>query len=87
MERVSTHPLRQEPLGHEGAADEEAEAIAAKRIESGAADHKEDGAEALERLGIVIPLPGFGLDGETFVPVIASLYLLPQRTRGTAHRN
>jgi CHASE3 domain sensor protein len=36
-------------------ADEEAAAIAAERIRSGAADHKEDGAEALSKLGIEIP--------------------------------
>lgn len=36
-------------------ADEEAAAIAAERIRSGAADHKEDGAEALGKLGIEIP--------------------------------
>ena len=33
-------------------ADDEADAIAAERIRSGAADHKEDGAEALAKLGI-----------------------------------
>lgn len=38
---------RQESLAHERAADEEAEAIAAERIRSGAANHKEDGAKAL----------------------------------------
>jgi len=36
-------------------ADDEAAAIAAERIRSGAADHKEDGAEALAQLGIEIP--------------------------------
>lgn len=36
-----------------------AEATAAERIKSGEADHKEDGAKALEHLGVVIPLPGF----------------------------
>jgi Arc/MetJ-type ribon-helix-helix transcriptional regulator len=36
-------------------ADDEAAAIAAERIRSGAADHKEDGAEALATLGIEIP--------------------------------
>jgi hypothetical protein len=36
-------------------ADDEAAAIAAERIRSGAADHKEDGAEALESLGIKLP--------------------------------
>lgn len=36
-------------------ADEEAAAIAAERIRSGAADHKEDGAKALSKLGIEIP--------------------------------
>jgi hypothetical protein len=36
-------------------ADDEAEAIAAERIRSGAADHKEDAAEALAKLGIEIP--------------------------------
>lgn len=35
--------------------DDEAAAIAAERIRSGAADHKEDGAEALSKLGIEIP--------------------------------
>src|SRR5215207_10492388 len=41
---------RQISLQHERAADRETEAIAAERIRSGAADHKEDGAKALERL-------------------------------------
>jgi len=36
-------------------ADDEAAAIAAERIRSGAADHEEDGAEALAKLGIEIP--------------------------------
>ncbi|HWN73556.1 MAG TPA: hypothetical protein VNN15_07115 [Solirubrobacterales bacterium] len=36
-------------------ADDEAAAIAAERIRSGAADQKEDGAEALAKLGIEIP--------------------------------
>jgi outer membrane murein-binding lipoprotein Lpp len=36
-------------------ADDEAAAIAAERIRSGAADHKEDGAEALATLGIKLP--------------------------------
>jgi TolA-binding protein len=36
-------------------ADEEAAAIAAERIRSGAADHREDGAEALAKLGIAFP--------------------------------
>lgn len=36
-------------------ADDEAASIAAERIRSGAADHKEDGAEALAKLGIEIP--------------------------------
>ena len=36
-------------------ADDEAAAIAAERIRSGAADHEEDGAAALARLGIEIP--------------------------------
>lgn len=36
-------------------ADDEAAAIAAERIRSGAAEHKEDGAEALATLGIEIP--------------------------------
>lgn len=36
-------------------ADDEAAAIAAERIRSGGADHKEDGAEALAKLGIEIP--------------------------------
>lgn len=35
--------------------DDEAAAIAAERIRSGAADHREDGAEALGKLGIEIP--------------------------------
>jgi hypothetical protein len=35
--------------------DDEAAAIAAERIRSGAADHKEDGAEALASLGINCP--------------------------------
>ena len=36
-------------------ADDEAAAIAAERIRSGAAEHKEDGAEALAKLGIRLP--------------------------------
>lgn len=36
-------------------ADDEAAAIAAERIRSGAAEHPEDGAEALARLGIKLP--------------------------------
>ncbi len=36
-------------------ADDEAAAIAAERIRSGAADHKEDGGEALAKLGIELP--------------------------------
>jgi len=36
-------------------ADDEAAAIAAERIRSGAADQKEDGAEALAKIGIEIP--------------------------------
>lgn len=36
-------------------ADDEAAAIAAERIRSGAVDHKEDGAEALATLGIKLP--------------------------------
>jgi hypothetical protein len=36
-------------------ADDEAAAIAAERIRNGAADHKEDGAEALAKLGISLP--------------------------------
>ena len=36
-------------------ADDEAAAIAAERIRSGATDHKDDGAEALAKLGIEIP--------------------------------
>jgi len=51
--------LRKESLAHERAADEEAEAIAAERIRSGAADQTEDGAKVLERLGIEVPLRGF----------------------------
>lgn len=35
--------------------DDEAAAIAAERIRSGAADDKEDGAEALASLGIALP--------------------------------
>jgi hypothetical protein len=46
-------------LQHERTANQHAEAIAAGRIKSGASDHKEDGAEALERLGIEVPLRGF----------------------------
>lgn len=37
-------------------ADDEAAAIAAERIRSGAAEHAEDGAEALARLGIKLPV-------------------------------
>jgi hypothetical protein len=36
----------------QGRADDEAAVIAAERIRSGAAEHKEDGAEALAKLGI-----------------------------------
>ena len=36
-------------------ADDEAAAIAAERIRSGAADEREDGAEALASLGIKLP--------------------------------
>jgi len=36
-------------------ADDEAAAIAAERIRSGAADQKEDGTEALAKFGIEIP--------------------------------
>lgn len=36
-------------------ADDEAAVIAAERVRSGAADHKEDGAEALAKLGIELP--------------------------------
>jgi hypothetical protein len=36
-------------------ADDEAAAIAAERIRSGAADQKEDGTEALAKLGIELP--------------------------------
>lgn len=36
-------------------ADDEAAAVAAERIRSGAADRREDGAEALGKLGITIP--------------------------------
>lgn len=36
-------------------ADDEAAAIAAERIRGGAADHKEDGDEALAKLGIELP--------------------------------
>jgi hypothetical protein len=57
------------------AADEEAKAIAAGRIRSGATDHREDGAKALERLGIVIPLQRFVPNGEIIVPVEAALDL------------
>jgi hypothetical protein len=46
-------------LQRERTADQDAEAIAAERIKSGASDHKEDGAEALKRLGIEVPLRGF----------------------------
>jgi len=35
--------------------DDEAAAIAVERIRSGAADHEEDGAAALAKLGIEIP--------------------------------
>jgi hypothetical protein len=50
---------RQASLEHERAADQEAGAVAAERIRSGATDHEEDGAKALERLGIEVPLRGF----------------------------
>jgi hypothetical protein len=50
---------REASLEHERAADEEAEAIAAGRIRSGAANQKEDGVKELERLGIGVPLRGF----------------------------
>ena len=36
-------------------ADDEAAAIAAERIRSGAAEHREDGVEALAKLGIKLP--------------------------------
>jgi hypothetical protein len=36
-------------------ADDEAAAIAAERIRSAAADHKEDGVKALAKLGIKVP--------------------------------
>lgn len=36
-------------------ADDEAAAIAAERIRNGAAEHEEDGAEALRKLGIELP--------------------------------
>ena len=36
-------------------ADDEAAAIAAERIRSGAAEHKEDGTEVLAKLGIKLP--------------------------------
>lgn len=36
-------------------ADDEAAAIAAERIRNGAADHQEDGVEALNKLGIELP--------------------------------
>jgi hypothetical protein len=55
--KAARRHARQESLDHERAADEEAEAIAAERIRSGAADHREDGVEALESLGI--PPAGF----------------------------
>jgi hypothetical protein len=38
--------------------DNEAAAIAAERIRSGAADQKEDGAAALAKLGIMLPKKG-----------------------------
>jgi len=52
---------------------------AAERIKSGASDHKEDGAEALECLGIEVPLQRPGLSGEIVVPVEAALDLAPQK--------
>lgn len=36
-------------------ADDETAAIAAERIRNGAADHKEDGVEALSKLDIELP--------------------------------
>jgi len=54
--KAARRRLRQESLEHERAADEIVESIAAERIRSGAADHSEDGAKALERIGIVVPL-------------------------------
>jgi hypothetical protein len=69
---------RQASLEHERAADEEAEAIAADRIKSGAADHKENGAKALERLGIGIPLLRPGASGGIVFPVEAALDFAPQ---------
>jgi hypothetical protein len=59
--------------------DEEAEAIAAERIRTGAAAHEEDGAKALERLGIVVPLQRPVPNGEIVVPVEAALDLAPQK--------
>jgi hypothetical protein len=57
--KAARRRVRRESLDFERAADEEAEEIAAEHIRSGTADHKEDGTEALERLGIVVPLRGF----------------------------
>jgi hypothetical protein len=57
--KAARRRLRRESFEYERAADQEAEAIAVERIRSGAADHSEDGAEALERLGIAVPLRGF----------------------------
>jgi len=51
--------VRQESFDYERAADGEAKAIAVERIRSGAADHEEDGADALGRLGVAVPLRGF----------------------------
>lgn len=65
-------------LQHERTADQDAEAIAAERIKSGASDQKEDGAEALVRLGIEVPLPRSAPNGEIIVPVEAALDFAPQ---------
>ena len=50
--KAERHRSRQESFEYERAVDEEAEAIAAERIRSGAADHRKDGAKALARLDI-----------------------------------
>lgn len=79
--KAARNRSRQESFDHERAADEGAEAIAAERIRSGAADHSEDGAEALERLDIAVPLQRPVPNGEIVVPVEAALDLAPQKEK------
>jgi hypothetical protein len=54
MRRMSSRIDEMAETSESRRADDEAAAIAAERIRSGGADHKEDGAEALAQLGIDI---------------------------------